>query len=236
MRGWARVSLGWNPGVGRAPLLSRGSRGEYSGEWRKWISLLWLVAPLLHLQSQQHCLFLILCLHILLSNQSQERVSLSGTHVTRWEPVWMALDNLPIAGTGPLITSAKSLCHYCSMFIDLRIRMYLFGDRDSTFICNKVLDTSVTQLFPTLCDPMNCSTPGLPVHHQLPEFTQTHAHRVDDAIQPSHPLLPPSPPAPNPSQHQGLFQWVSSSHEVAKVLEFQLQHQSFQWTTSTDLL
>ena len=71
-----------------------------------------------------------------------------------------------------------------------------------------------------LCDPMNRSTPGLPVHHQLPQFTQTHAHRVSDAIQPSHPLSSPSPPAPNPSQHQGLFQWVS--HEVAKVLEFQL--------------
>ena len=77
---------------------------------------------------------------------------------------------------------------------------------------------------------MSRSTPGLPVHHQLPELTQTHAHRVSDAIQPSHPLLSPSPPAPNPSQPQGLFQWVNSSHEVAKVLEFQLQHQSFQWS------
>ena len=73
-----------------------------------------------------------------------------------------------------------------------------------------------------LCDPMNRSTPGLPVHHQLPEFTQTHVHRVSDAIQPSHPLLPPSPPAPYPSQHQSPFQGVNSSHEVAKVLEFQL--------------
>ena len=72
------------------------------------------------------------------------------------------------------------------------------------------------------CDPMNCSTPGFPVHHQLPEFTQTHIHRVGDAIQSSHPLSSPSPPAPNPSQHQSLFQWVNSSHEVAKVLEFQL--------------
>ena len=90
--------------------------------------------------------------------------------------------------------------------------------------------SSVAQSCPTLCDPMNHSTPGLPVHHQLPEFTQTHVHRVSDAIQPSHPLSSPSPPAPNPSQHQGLFQWVNSSHEVAKVLEFQLQHQSFQWT------
>ena len=85
-------------------------------------------------------------------------------------------------------------------------------------------------------NPMNRSTPGLPVHYQLPEFTQTHVHRVGDAIQPSHPLWSPSPPAPNPSQHQGLFQWVSSSHEVAKVLELQLQHQSFQWTPRTDLL
>ena len=81
---------------------------------------------------------------------------------------------------------------------------------------------SVTQLCPTLCDPMNLSTPGLPVHHKLPEFTQTHVHRVSDAIQPSHPLSSPSPPAPSPSQHQSLFQWVNSSHEVAKVLEFQL--------------
>ena len=88
--------------------------------------------------------------------------------------------------------------------------------------------SSVAQSCPTLCDPMNRSTPGLPVHHQLPEFAQTHVHRVGDAIQPSHPLSSPSPPAPNPSQHQGLCQWVSSSHQVAKVLEFQLQHQSFQ--------
>ena len=80
--------------------------------------------------------------------------------------------------------------------------------------------SSVTQSCQTLCDPMNCSTPGLPVHHQLLAFTQTHIHRVGDAIQPSHPLSFPSPPAPNPSQHQGLFQWVNSSHEVAKVLEF----------------
>ena len=82
--------------------------------------------------------------------------------------------------------------------------------------------SSAAQLCPTLCDPMNCSMPGLPVHHQLPEFTQTHVHRVGDAIQPSHPLSSPSPSAPNPSQHQSLFQWVNSSHEEAKVLEFQL--------------
>ena len=82
--------------------------------------------------------------------------------------------------------------------------------------------SSVAQLCPTLCDPMNRSTPGLPVHHQFPEFTQTHVHRTGDAIEPSHPLSSPSPPAPNASQHQSLFQWVNSSHGVAKVLEFQL--------------
>ena len=97
------------------------------------------------------------------------------------------------------------------------------------------LFSSVAQSCLTLCDPMNCRTPGLAVHHQPLEFTQTQVHWVGDAIQPSHPLLSPSPPALNLSQHQGLFQSVSSSHHVAKVLEFQLQHQSFQWTPRTDL-
>ena len=83
---------------------------------------------------------------------------------------------------------------------------------------------------------MNRHTPGLPVHHQLPEFTQTHVHRVSDAIQPSHPRSSPSPPAPSPSQHQSLLQWVNSSHEVAKELEFQLQHHSFQRIPRADLL
>ena len=82
--------------------------------------------------------------------------------------------------------------------------------------------SSVAQSCPTLCDPMNRSTPGLPVHHQLLEFTQSHVHQVGNAIQPSHPLSSPSPPALKPSQHQSLFQWVNSSNKVAKVLEFQL--------------
>ena len=96
--------------------------------------------------------------------------------------------------------------------------------------------SSVAQSCLTLCDPMNHSTPGLPVHYKLLEFTQTHAHRIGDAIQRPHPLSAPSSPAPNPSKHQGLFQWVNSSNEVAKVLEFQLQCQSFQWTPRTYLL
>ena len=95
--------------------------------------------------------------------------------------------------------------------------------------------SSVTQPRPTLCDPMDHSTPGPPVHHQLPEFIQTHVHWLGDAIPPFHPLSSPSPPVFNLSQHHGLFKWVSSSHQVAKVFEFQLQHQSFQWTLRTDL-
>ena len=92
----------------------------------------------------------------------------------------------------------------------------LSNQRDALFCIS-----SVAQSFPTLCDPMNCSTPGLPVHHHLPEFTQIHVHLVSDAIQPSHPLSFPSSTL-NPFRHQSLFQWVNSLHEVAKVLEFQL--------------
>ena len=112
--------------------------------------------------------------------------------------------------------------------------MNKFTDTEDSF--GSVQFSSVAQSCPTICNPVSRSTPGLPVHHQLLEFTQTHAHRVSDGIQPSHPLSSPCPPAPSPSQHQGLFQRVNSSHEVAKVLEFQLQHQSFQWTSRTDLL
>ena len=98
---------------------------------------------------------------------------------------------------------------------------------NSVFLLLKsVSQFSCSVMSKTLCDPMNHSTPGLPVHHQLPELAQAHVHWVSDAIQPSCPLSSPSPPAFNLSQHQGRFQWVSSSHEVAKVLEFQLQHQS----------
>ena len=94
------------------------------------------------------------------------------------------------------------------------------------FPSTSVQFSSLAQSCPALCDPMNCSTPGLPVHHQFSELTQTHDHWVGDAIHPSHPLSPPSPPALNLSPHQGLFQWVSSLHRVAKVLKLQPQHQS----------
>ena len=96
--------------------------------------------------------------------------------------------------------------------------------------------SSVSKSCLNLWHPMDCSTPGLPVCCQLEEFTQTHIHWVGDAIQPSHTLLPSSHSAFNLSQHQGLFQWVSSSHQLAKILEFQLQHRSFQWIFRTDFL
>ena len=95
---------------------------------------------------------------------------------------------------------------------------------------------SVAKSGPTLGNPMNCSAPGFSDLYYLPQFAQTHVHWVGDAIQPSHRLSSPSPPAFNLSQDQGLFKWVSSFHLMAKVLEFQLQHQSFQWTFRTDFL
>ena len=115
-------------------------------------------------------------------------------------------------------------------FCKLKLIIY-----DSYWVTCSVQFSSATQSCPTLCNPVNCRTPGLPVHHQLPESTQTNVHWVVDAIQPTHPLLSPSLPALNLSQDQGLFKWVSFSHQVAKILEFQLQHQSLQWTPRTNL-
>jgi len=115
-----------------------------------------------------------------------------------------------------------SICRHLAFFMAQLSHPYVTtGKTISQF-------SSVIHSCPTLCNPIDCSTPGFPVHHQLLELTQTHVHPVRDAIQPSHPLSSPSPPAFNLSQHQGLFQGVSSSHQVAKVLELHLQHQSFQ--------
>ena len=130
--------------------------------------------------------------------------------------------------------------HYYKIHIKLWERHYLPWKRHylnlSPIISFSHKFSSVTQSCSTLCNPMDCSMLGFPVHCQYLEFTQARVHWVGNAIQPSHPLSSPSPPAFNLSQHQGLFQWVISLHEVSKVLEFQLQHQSFQWTFRTDLL
>ena len=130
---------------------------------------------------------------------------------------WELSFNIPFQ---PLLSPFSSnILAYSHFGISVPI-VFLF--QKILFPWSSVQFSSVTQSCLTLADPMNRSTSGLPVHHQLPEFTQTHVHWVSDAIQPSYPLLSPSPPAPNPSQHHSLFQWVNSSHEVAKVLEFQL--------------
>ena len=127
-----------------------------------------------------------------------------------------------------LLSVSSYLCILDILWVELHNRW--------PFVSDFCQFSSVSQSCPTLCDPMDYSTPGLPVHHQLPEFTQTHVHWVSDAIQLTHPLSFPSPPTFNLSQHQGLYKWVSTSHQVVKVLEFQLQHQSFQWTPRTVLL
>ena len=106
--------------------------------------------------------------------------------------------------------------------LDLQVMRDHGGKMSFHHIISSVQFSSVARSCPTLCDPVNRSTPGLPVHHQLLEFTQTHVHRVRDAIQPSHPRSSPSLPAPNSSQHQSLYQGVNSSHEVSKVLQLQL--------------
>ena len=155
-------------------------------------------------------LLLLLLLHI--HNTSHQSVQHHPTmgwdwHYFYWDPNKVAYCHLPRSGFTPF----KSRPHHLKAIL---LSIPNVPQRDQI--------RSVAQSCPTLCDPMNRSTPGLPVHHQLLEFTQTHVQRVRDAIQPSHALLSPSPLAPNPSQHQSLFQWVNSSHEVAQILEFQL--------------
>ena len=174
-----------------------------------------------------------LCTAITKDNPQTKRKNLHHVYdkglvsrIYKWYSKKLRNKKIAIKQTIQLKSRQKYPKRYC------QIRMW----KDTPIISYAVQFSSVAQSCPTLCDPMNRSTLGLPVHHQLPEFIQTHVHQVSDAIQPSHPLSSPSPPAPNTSQYQGLFQWVNSLHEVAKVLEFQLQHQSFQWTPRTDLL
>ena len=139
-----------------------------------------------------------------------------------------------------IISCRSVIKKFLKMFgagISIAIKCLFHRDlRLGLFSTTLVQFSSVAQSCPTLWDPMNHSTPGLLVYHQLPEFTQTHAHRVGDAIPAISSSVVPFSSCPHPSKHQGLFQWVNSSHEVAKVLEFQLQHQSFQWTPRTYLL
>ena len=148
------------------------------------------------------------------------------------------------------ILQRSFLAFFCINFLEHLLLDLILGTVESLLLMNEIFFSiiisnslwmvhqfsSITQLCPTLCDPIDCSMPGFPVHYQLPEPAQTHVHRASDAIQPSHPLSSPSSPAFNLPQHQGLFKWVSSSHQVSKVLELQFQHQFFQWIFRTDFL
>ena len=156
-------------------------------------------------------------IHLDLTFVSKERV-----HVLVWMYVFMSL----------FFYSFIHLCIWLKIVWALLIKMIILSHCPSWYLSVQFSGSVMSDSL----QPMNCSTPGLPVHHQLPQFTQTHVHCVGDAFQSFHPLLSPSPPALNLSQDQGLFQWVSSLHQVAKVLEFQPQHQSFQWTPRTGLL
>ena len=139
---------------------------------------------------------------------------------------------------------ASSELRHCPQYLELTVKFMFcaliqaLSVSTDTYYFFQILYqfSSVSQSCLNPCDPRDCRTPGSPVHHQLPEPSQTHVHWVGDAIQPSHPLSSPSPPAFTLSQHQDIFQWVSYYHQVAKVLEFQLQPQSFQWIFGTDFL
>ena len=147
-----------------------------------------------------------------------------GIHRKRWSSVLLREERWPQLTCAGVCIWMQGNCVGIPYPTLLRVCIY-------TVCC-----CSVRQSCQTLCHPMDCSIPGFPVLHHLPELAQTHVLWVSDDIQPCHPLLSPSPPAFNLSQHQGLLQRVGSSHQVAKLLEPQLQHQSFQWIFRIDFL
>ena len=152
---------------------------------------------------------------------------------------WGIMAKTPATLWGEILTWSLISCGILSKILHLSVgsvSSYIKWIIVIIIIIAVIVHCLVTKSCLTLCDPMNCSTLGFPTLHCLSEFAQTHVHWVGDAIQPSHPLLPSSPPALNLSQHQDLCQWVSSLHQVAKVLEPQLQHQSFQWMCRVDFL
>ena len=145
----------------------------------------------------------------------------------QWYGIKLIWEHTPFTDRLPCAKSYLGTWHKMIEKHFLPSRIYVLGWADIGLKVYLSWFSSVTLSSPTLCDPMNCSTPGFPVHHQLPELAQNHVHLVGYAMQPSHPLSSPSPPF-NLSQHQGLFQWICSSHQVARVLELQLQHQTVQ--------
>ena len=188
-------------------------------------------------------------LRSLLSTYVVKKISLTSTLRTMWSLIWTGLSS----SLAPAVIFILGVSVHRRPTPDTQPETHLLPqDSWKTLtlaswkhccfidsICethHSVQFSSVTQSCPTLCDLMNHNMPGLPVHYHLPEFVQTHVHRVGDAIQLSHPLSSPSPPAPNSFQNKSLSQWVNSMPEVAKILEFKLLLQSFQWTPRIDLL
>ena len=147
-----------------------------------------------------------------------------GGYIIKYSKHW--LFTLTVASISTTILRKKVHVNYCRSNTNLKL------SRESSYIQS----SSVYQLCLTLSNSMECNTPGFPIQHQFLDLAQTHVHRVGDAIEPSHPLPSASPPAFNLSQHKGLFQWVSSSHHAAKVLEFQLQQESLKWIFRIDFL
>ena len=189
------------------------------------LSSFWmLLFSLLCFPQNTHTFYLhILIIWCLLTKLASWSITKLVQSVSERQNAWVTAHPLTLLRFLPLnLLWILSTPIFCSLILAWEVFFHLFTF-NLTFSYPSVQSSrSVVSDSVWLCDPMNRSTPGLPVHHKLPEFTHTHVHRAGDAILPSHPLSSPSPPAPNPSQHQGLFQWVNSSHEVAKVLEFQL--------------
>ena len=189
-------------------------------------------------QACGHCSVFQVCWHIECSTirASSFRIWKSSAEIPS-PPLALLIVRIPKAHLTSHSRMSSSRWGITLSWLSRSIRPFLYSSSVYSYVFFlSVLLSSFTQLCPTLCDPIDCNTPGLPVHHQLPEFTQTHVDWVGDAIQPSHPRLSPSSPAFNLSQHQGLFQWVSSSHQGARALELQFQHQSLQWIFRTDFL
>ena len=187
------------------------------------MSILFMVS--IHCTHTPHIFFFLMCIFTYLA--------VLGLCCSMWTHVetYVILVPPPEIEPRPCALEVQSLSHCITMQVPTPHLLFpfIYWWICGLFLCLQF--SSVAQSCPTLCDPMNRSMPGLPVHHQLTEPTQTHVHWVGDTIQPSHPLSSSSPPALTLCQHQGLFKWVSSSHQVAKGLEFQLQHHSFQCNT-----
>ena len=170
----------------------------------------------------------------ILQARTLEWAAISFSNAWKWKVKVKSLSRVWLLAT-PWTAAYQAPPHMGSSRQEYRSGLPLPSPR--IFIDTDILQfSSIAQSCLTLCDPTDCSIPGFHLHHQLPELAQTHVHWVGDAIQPSHSLSFPSPPALNLSQHQGLFQGVSSLHLVAKVLELQLQHRSFKWLLRVDFL